>query len=158
VDVVAVLAAQPVRLLANMKPEARRFVKLLGFDPDHTGNAAALQVYETASLRAASYPNLLADDMPALAVRIHLAAYGHRRGEADAQLVRLARAWCQNLPRLKAGGHAKWRDLEISLPAPGPGWHYAIPAARELARCTPDATLPPAAACGAQERLLGLCE
>jgi TRAP-type uncharacterized transport system substrate-binding protein len=158
VDVVVLLAAQPVRLLANMKPEARRFVKLLRFDPAHASSAAALQVYETTSLRAASYPNLLAEDMPALASRVHLVAYGHRRGEADALLVRLARAWCQNLPRLKTDGHAKWRELEISLPPPGPGWYYAIPAARELARCATGNPAPPTAACGLQERLLGLCE
>lgn len=159
VDVVVLVAAQPARLLANMKPEARRFIKLLKFDAAHPSSAAALRIYGAATVRVASYPNLLAEDMPGLAARIYLVAYGHRRGEDDAQLARFARAWCQNLPRLKAEGHPKWREIELALPDLKPGWHYAKPAARELARCTGGVPASLSAdTCSQQERVLGLCE
>ena len=48
-----------------MKPEARRFVKLLKFDATRPESAAALRVYRVATLRQASYPNLLGEDIPA---------------------------------------------------------------------------------------------
>lgn len=159
VDVVVLVDGQPAKLLANMKPEARRFIKLLKFDASHPSSAAALRIYGAATVRAASYPNLLAEDMPGLAARIYLVAYGHRRGEDDAQLVRFARAWCQNLPRLKAEGHPKWREIELALPDLKPGWHYSKPAARELARCAGGVPAPLSAdTCSQQERVLGLCE
>ena len=157
VDVVAVVGAEPARLLADMKPKARDFVKLLKFDPAHPGATAGLRLYGATTVHAASYPNLLTEDTAGLAVRIYLAAYGLRRGDYDAQLARLARAWCQNLPRLKAEGHPKWRDVELAMPELASGWHYARPAARELARCSGTAPLP-AETCSLQGRVLGLCE
>ncbi|HZV53681.1 MAG TPA: TAXI family TRAP transporter solute-binding subunit [Rhodocyclaceae bacterium] len=135
VDVVAILADQPTKLIANMKPEARRFVRLLKFDASHPRSAAVLQTFSAATIRATSYPNLLAEDMPALASRIYLVAHGYRQGEDDELLARLARGWCQNLPRLQAEGHAKWREVEIGLPALKPGWQYAPPSAQEIAFC-----------------------
>lgn len=159
VDVVVLVAGQPARLLANMKPEARRFVKLLKFDAAHPSSAAALRIYDAATVRAASYPNLLTEDMPVLASRVYLVASGQRRGNDDAQMARFVRAWCQNLPRLKAEGHPIWRDVELAMPGLKPGWHYAKPAARELARCTGGIPAPLSAdTCSQQERVLGLCE
>lgn len=156
IDVVAVLGDQPVPLLAAMKPEARRFIRLLRFDPDHAASAAVLGVYDAASLRSATYPNLLEEDQPTLAVRLYLAAHGARTGEDDARLVRLADAYCQELPQLKAEGHSRWRELPPGLPRLAPGWHYAGSGTPELARCmgltepVPDTCLP-------QEQALGLC-
>jgi TRAP transporter TAXI family solute receptor len=42
-DVVAVIAGQPAKLLVDMKPEAREFIKLLKFDPNHAASKAALR-------------------------------------------------------------------------------------------------------------------
>lgn len=156
IDVVAVLGDQPAPLLAAMKPEARRFVRMLRFDPEHAASASVLRVYRTSVLRAASYPNVLAEDQPTLAVRLYLVAHGPRTGEDEARLRRLAGAYCQGLAHLKADGHAKWRDLDPGLPPLAPGWHYAASTTRELARClgvtaaVPDTCLP-------QEQALGLC-
>jgi TRAP-type uncharacterized transport system substrate-binding protein len=159
IDVVVLVSHQPARLLAAMKPEARRFVKLLRFDASQPGSAAALRIYGASTVRATSYPNLLSEDVPSLATRIYLVGYAARRGESEAQLARVARAWCQNFARLKAEGPALWRDMELAPPELRPGWHFAKAAARELALCaggTPAAL--PADTCSQQERVLGLCE
>src|SRR5438067_13165645 len=56
IDVVAVVAGQPAKLLVDMKPEARQFIKLLKFDPNHAASKAALRIYFPATVRASSYP------------------------------------------------------------------------------------------------------
>lgn len=158
VDVVAVLAEQPAKLLADMRPEARRYVKLLRFDAAHPSAAAIQGVYGASSLRPASYPNLLSDDLPAVSLRTYLVAYSVRSGDLDAQLARFTRTLCQNLPRLKAEGHPQWHEVEIAHAALGPGWFYAKAAARELRRCTDASTAPQQGdVCSQQDRVLGLC-
>ncbi len=158
IDVVALLADQPAPLLANMKPEARRFIRLLKFDREHPTGEAVQRVYGVSALRAASYPNLLGEDVPTLAVRLYLVAGGQREDEDGERLRRLVGAYCQELPRLKSDGHPKWRELDPGLPALAPGWHYAKATAAGLARCMgvaenaiPDTCLP-------QEQALGLCD
>ncbi len=157
VDVVAFVAAQPDRLLAEMKPEARRFVKLLRFDPAFPRSAEALKIYTAAAVRAASYPNLLGEDLPALSLKTFLVSHGHRSAENDALLGRFAASWCQHLPRLAADAHPALKGLLPGLPELPPGWNYSPVAAREIARCAGVAA-PVADTCGAQERILGLCE
>lgn len=157
IDVVALLADQPAPLLANMKPEARRFVRLLRFDREHPTAAVVSRVYGTTVLRKSSYPRLLDEDVPALAVRLYLAVHGKVQGDYARQLHIIAGSYCRELPRLKASGQAKWREVAPGLPALVPGWHYADIGTPELARCLglasneiPDACLP-------LEQALGLC-
>lgn len=157
IDVVALLADQPAPLLANMKPEARRFVRLLKFDREHPTAAVVSRVYGTAVLRRASYPRLLDEDLPTLSVRLYLAVHGEAHGEYARQLHRIAGGYCRELPRLKSAGQAKWREVAPGLPALVPGWHYADVGSPELARCLglasneiPDTCLP-------MEQALGLC-
>ena len=64
VDVVIVVAGQPTKLLADMKPEARQLIKLLKFDASRPESQAALKTYFAATVRATSYPNLLAGTCP----------------------------------------------------------------------------------------------
>jgi hypothetical protein len=155
VDAVAIVAPQPAKLLADMKPEARRFVKLLKFDAAHPSAAAALKVYSAATAAAASYPSLLQADLPALAVKIYLVASGHK-DRSEAVLSRLAGAWCKNLPRLKAEGHPKWGNIELSLQGLAPGWAYARPVEREMRACL-EGKRPPPEPCTPEDRTLGLC-
>jgi TRAP-type uncharacterized transport system substrate-binding protein len=157
IDVVALLADQPAALLANMKPEARRYVRLLKFDREHPAAAIVSRVYGTSALRASSYPNLLDNDVPALAVRLYLVVHGEPAGEDAQRLRRLAAAFCQEMPRLRVDGHPRWRDVVPGLPALVPGWHYSETGTPEVARCLgvagneiPDACLP-------TEQALGLC-
>lgn len=180
VDVVALLAEQPARLLADMRPEARKYVKLLRFDAAHPTAPAALRVYKTAALHPASYPNLLSDDLPAVAQRTYLVAHMQRTAEMEEAVSRLTRALCANLARLKGEGHPLWReveltgklslqipsaegrpqirDLELSEPELAVGWYYAKAAQRELRHCSDTTAVPVGGeVCTQQDRVLGLC-
>ena len=167
VDVVVIVAGQPAKLLADMKPEARQLVKLLRFDATNAASKAALDTYVNATVRAASYPNLLAEDLPGLAVQAYLVTYDYNREGTIGTMTRFARSLCQNFPTLQAKGHPKWREVQLALPALKTGWSYYPPMQRELARCIAAAPAPAAAAapprastgkaCSQQERVLGLC-
>ena len=152
VDVVALVAPQPARILADMKSEARRFVKLLKFDPKHAGTSGALKVYSPRIIPAAIYPNLLDEDLPVLAVKIYLVSHGRN----DVLQSRFANAWCQNLERLRAEGHPGLSALELALPPLATGWHYSRPFERELSACV-EGKRPPAESCSQEDRALGLC-
>lgn len=152
VDVVAVVAPQPARLLADMTPEARRFVKLLKFDPRHPGAGGALKIYSATTVPAANYPNLLDQDLSALAVRTYLVSHGRN----DVLLARFANAWCQNLPRLRAEGPAGLRSLELAPQPLAAGWLPSRSFEREVAACIAGKRAP-AESCSQEERVLGLC-
>src|SRR3954464_11752863 len=67
IDVAVVAAGQPAPILANMKPEARKLIKLLKFDPAHPSSKAPLTIYAPATVRASSYPNLVTEDFTTVA-------------------------------------------------------------------------------------------
>jgi TRAP transporter TAXI family solute receptor len=165
VDVVAVIAGQPAKLLVDMKPESRKLIKLLKFDPGHASSEAVLKTYFSTSVRASNYPNLLTEDLPALAVKAFLVTYDFQVQGAGNHLRNLARSLCQNFSLLQEKGHPKWRDVELALPDLGRGWFYYGPTARELRSCIaadarPGLSLKSSAykACSQQERILGLCK
>ena len=160
VDVVAVIAGQPAKLLADMKPEARQLIRLLKVDASHPSTQAALKTYFTATVRASSYPNLLTDDLPGFAVKAYLVTYDYNLKGTKDSLTRFARSLCDNLPVLQEKGHPKWREVALSLPDLGRGWFYYPPTAKELRACIASksaARMPPARSCTQQERVLGLC-
>lgn len=156
IDAVAIVAPRPVKLLANMKPEARQFVKLLKFDASHPSAAAVLGVYGAATAAAANYPNLLEVDHPSLAVKIQLVASTHGQ-KSNAILSRFTGAWCNNFARLKATGLPQWAEIQPSLPNLAPGWTYARVVERELRACLAGER-PPPEPCVLEDRSLGLCE
>ena len=163
-DVVALVLGQPAKLLADMKPESRRLIKLLKFDPNHSSSKAVLKTYFSASVRASSYPNLLTADIPGLAVKAFLVTYNFRLKDTESHLRNMARSLCQNFPMLQEKGHPKWREVELALPDLGRGWFYYEPTAREIRSCLSGApplqtrVKPlPVQACAQQERLLGVC-
>ena len=165
VDVVAVVAGQPAKLLVDMKPESRKLIKLLKFDPAHVSSAAVLKTYFAANVQASNYPNLLTADIPGLAVKAFLVTYDFQLKETEDHLRGLARSLCQNFLTLQEKGHPKWREVEMKLPDLGRGWFYYRPTTRELKSCVPKALKPetqvkstPAKACPQQERILGLCQ
>lgn len=158
VDVVVVVAEQPTELLANMKPEARQFIKLLKFDATAPTAASALRLYDATTVRATSYPNLLDEDLPALSTTLYLTTYGPRRNEDNARLTRFAKAWCQQLPHMKNEGAPLWHQVELAPAELKPGWHYAKTAVQETAACSGSTVPLPAPTCSQQERVLGLCQ
>ena len=138
VDVVSLVAGQPAPLLSGMKPEARKFVKLLRWSPRHPASERVYSKYRPMTVRSRSYPNLLAEDLPALGVRTVLIANDHESKTLRDALARLARSLCRNLPALQQGGHPKWREVSASLPDLGPGWVYHPATAKEINLCIAD--------------------
>jgi uncharacterized protein len=168
VDVVVVVLGQPAKLLVDMKPEARQLIKLLKFDPDHPASKAALNTYFPATVRQSSYPNLLSEDLPGLAVKAFLVTYDYKMHYTIDHLTKFTRSLCRNFAQLQSEGHPKWREVQLALPELGRGWLYYPPMAREMRNClaggpepvkaTRSKTAAPAApVCTQQERLLGLC-
>jgi TRAP transporter TAXI family solute receptor len=160
IDVVAVIAGQPAKLLVDMKPEARNLIKLLKFDPSRPESRAALKTYVSATVRASSYPNLLSEDLPALAVKAFLVTYDFSLKTTEDSLRRFARSLCQNFTVLQEKGHPKWREVELALPDLGRGWVYYPATTNELRTCIAARTKPkavPVRACSQQEQVLGLC-
>lgn len=151
VDVVVVAAGQPAPLIANMKPEAQKFIKLLKFDPRHPSAKQPLTVYEPATVRATSYPNLLTEDFTTISVGAFLVTYDYNLKGTVESFRSFGRALCQNFEKLQEQGHPKWREVKMSLPELGQGWVYYPPTARELRACMPKKR------CSNEERILGLC-
>lgn len=164
IDVVAVVAGQPAKLLVDMTPESRKLIKLLKFDPNHSTSAAVLKTYFAATVLAKNYPNLLAADTPGLAVKAFLVTYDFRLKDTENDLRNMTRSLCQNFSTLQEKGHPKWREVEMALPDLGRGWFYYPATAREIRACIAGTAKPgmpvkpkPAKDCSQQERVLGLC-
>lgn len=112
-----------------------------------------------ANVLAANYPNLLAEDVPSVAVRAYLVTYDYKlRGTLD-HLRRFGQSLCQNFAQLQTQGHPKWREVELRLPELGQGWTYYATTERTLRACIANLRNPkPVRACTQQERILGLCK
>lgn len=162
VDVVVVAAGQPAPLIANMKPEAQKLIKLLKFDPDHPTSKQPLTVYSPAKVLATSYPNLLTADFTTISVGAFLVTYDYNLRDTVVHMARFGRSLCNNFATLQAQGHPKWREVQMALPTLPPGWTYYPATSREIRACLtkkPRALAPasPAKKCSAEERILGFC-
>src|SRR3982751_2357234 len=161
IDVAIVAAGQPAPIIANMKPEAQKFIKLLKFDPKHPSAKEAMNIYTAATLRQASYPNLLKEDVTTVAVGAFLVTYDFNLQGTVENLTRFARALCQNFSTLQAKGHPKWREVDLTLPPLNDGWTYYGPTTREIRACLAGQRTPagpkPSKSCSNEERILGLC-
>jgi hypothetical protein len=156
---VVVVAGQPAKLLVDMKPEARKLIKLLKFDPANPASAAAFKTYFPATIRASSYPNLLPADIPGAAVKAFLVTYDYKLAGSVERLGKFARSLCQNFLQLQAEGHPKWREVQLALPDLPRGWAYYPPMQRELKACIAEMqNKPPAPVCTQQAKILGLCK
>jgi len=161
VDVVVVASGQPAPIIANMKPEAQKFIKLLKFDPNHPSSKAALSVYAPATVQASSYPNLITENFTTISVGAFLVTYDYNLKGTVEYFSRFGRSLCQNFDKLQAQGHPKWREVNMALPDLPPGWTYYPPTTREIRACL--AKKPkivparPGRKCSAEEKILGLC-
>ncbi|MFL6570122.1 MAG: TAXI family TRAP transporter solute-binding subunit [Burkholderiales bacterium] len=162
IDVAVVAAGQPAPIIANMKPEAQKFIKLLKFDPDHPSSKRPLSIYASSTVRAASYPNLLTENFTTISVGAFLVTYDYKLQATTQYLVRFARSLCQIFNTLQASGHPKWREVDLALPALNKGWTYYPPTTRELRNCVAErakasARAKAAKACSSEEKILGFC-
>lgn len=166
IDVVAVVAGQPAKLLVDMKPEARELIKLLKFDGNHPASQEALKTYFPSVVRAASYPNLLTEDVPGIAVRAYLVTYDYNLAHTKFRLGQFAKSLCENFGQLQSAGHPKWKEVSLTMPALGQGWSYFPTTSQELSRCAqkqassaaPAKSARPATVCTTEQKILGLCE
>ena len=159
IDVAVVAAGQPAPIIANMKPEAQKFIKLLKFDPKHPSSKRPLSIYAPSTVRAASYPNLLTEDFTTISVGAFLVTYDYKLEATTSYLVRFARSLCQNFDTLQKSGHPKWREVSLALPELNKGWTYYPPMQRELKACIAGMqNRPPPPVCTQQGKILGLCK
>jgi hypothetical protein len=160
VDAVVIASGQPAPLIANMKVDAQKFVKLLKFDAAHPSAREVLKTYRAATVAAASYPNLIAADFTTPAVGSYLVTYDYEQRDTVDALSRFARALCQNFAALRAKGHPKWRSVELALPPLPAGWAYFAPTSNEIKACLAKEGKPVVRGeqkCSPEQRLLGLC-
>lgn len=163
-DVVVIVAGQPAKLFADMKPEARQYIKLLRLDDKAPETAQATKTYFPATIRSSSYPSWLTEDVPTLTVKAFLVTYDYNLQATKTYLNRFAQSLCVNFDALQGQGHPKWREVKMELPSLGKGWSYYPPMERELRTCVArraaapkPAPRPVAKECTQQERVLGLC-
>ena len=155
IDVVVIVGGQPMKLLADMKPEAKQLIKLLKFDATNPTSRDALRTYFAATIRASSYPNLLTEDLPGIAVKAFLVTYDYNLQQTVQYLTRFARSLCQNFSALQESGHPKWKDVDLSLPELGEGWSYYQPTAKQIRSCS--ARGAGGVALGKQPKFRGTC-
>ena len=86
------------------------------------------------TVRESSYPNLLTEDLPALAVKAYLVTYDFTLPATEGYLRRFARSLCQNFSTLQEKGHPKWREVELALPDLGRGWRLLSGGGQRAAR------------------------
>ena len=159
VDVVVVVAGQPAKLLVDMKPEAKALIRLLKLDPENPASKAALKTYFPVTVKASSYPNLITEDIPGMAVKAYLVTYDFNLAHTQLRLSQFARSLCQNFETLQANGHPKWKEVTLEMPQLGQGWTYFPATAREISRCVAAKPAPkPVRTCTTEQKILGLCE
>ena len=164
-DVVVIVAGQPAKLFMDMKPEAREFIKLLRLDDQAPEIMRATKTYFPATIRSASYPNWITEDIPTLTVKAFLVTYDYDLQMTQGHLNRFAEALCLNFDNLQNHGHPKWKQVKMELPPLGKGWSYYPPIERVLRACVvrraraarPAAPPPIVKECSQQEKVLGLC-
>lgn len=153
VDVVAIVGDQPLKLLADMKPEARRYIRLLKFDASHSSSKGVLNVYSPATIFSANYQNLLLEDHSTVAVTQYLVAYRRRVADTELSLRNFIRSWCTNSARMKVEGNVTWRtnavasDQEASRKLP----------TVDFGVCAKDSATKQPPVCEHEQRALGLC-
>ena len=162
VDVAVVAAGQPAPLIANRKPEAQKYIKLLKLGPAHVSSKQALSVYSHSTVKTESYSNLIKENFTTIAVGALLVTSNFDDPYTANNMVRFARSLCQNFATLQAQGHSKWREVTLSFPQLAPDWSYYQPATNEIrARlgrpAVGAAAKPGGKQCSAEKRILGLC-
>ncbi len=160
IDVVVVVAGQPAKVLSDMQAGAKDLIKLLKFDPNHARSKEALKTYVSTTIRQSNYPNLLTEDIPALAVKAYLTTYNYEQTSAATKyLGAFGKSLCENFNVLQSKGHPKWKEVKLELPPLGRGWAYYKPTTDELRKCgAPVKAASVAPVCTQQYKILGLCQ
>ena len=173
IDAVVIIAGQPAKLFADMKADARKFIKLLKLDEAAPETVRARKTYFPATIRAGSYQTWLPADVPSLTVKAYLVTYDYNLRSTVGDLSRFADSLCMNFDKLQASGHPKWKQVKLELPALNQGWRYFGPMEKRMRGCiaartasaasgatvaaTPAKPQAPVRPCSEQELVLGIC-
>lgn len=140
-DVLLMVDGEPSAWLSELSAQKRKGLRLLSLDPAFPQTRQVLQSFLPVRMSLpegwigpAGPTSGAGRTMPTLAVMSFLTTRAPPASDAD--LLRVARAWCQALPELRRSGHPKWRAAQPWLPlgVGGP----PVPGMREaLARCAP---------------------
>jgi TRAP-type uncharacterized transport system substrate-binding protein len=134
-DVVVLVATPPARLLAEMKPESRQYIKLLKVDRNHPSTRRVLAAYTPATISAAMYPNIVGADIPGFAVANYLVTSAAETGDSARSLSRFAESLCRNAGPMQRVANARWGDVPMTFPPLGNGWRYYPPTLDGLRVC-----------------------
>ncbi|MEP6872951.1 MAG: TAXI family TRAP transporter solute-binding subunit [Burkholderiales bacterium] len=139
IDAMVLVEAQPSAWLASLHPNTARGIRLLRLDRKQPEDRRVLQEFQTSVLR--SGPGIKrGEGIPTLATMSYLVVSG--KDDADAkQLTDMVRALCRELPRLRAGGHPKWRELQPSVNR-DTGWPVVAAGQSALKSCVSDRPAP----------------
>lgn len=168
VDVVVIVESQPAKIFAEMKPEAKQYIKLLQLQKWLPESKEALSRYRSSTILASSYPDFLTEDVEAFATESLLMTVDAKSEKNQQAILRFAQSVCQKMNILKKDGHAKWKDLSSDLVPSSINWTYYTPTKKILANC-PDNALPSSnkptpvvnpqsSNCTQNSRVLGLCQ
>lgn len=169
VDVAIIVVGQPAKLFNDMNPDLLQQIRLLRVDPNAAETTRAKQTYFPATIRAASYPAWLKDDVPTLTVKAFLVTYDYGLRDTVGNLNHFADSLCANFENLQEHGHPKWKQVKLELPTLVRGWKYYPPVEKHLRACLANrsaamsatavqAAQKPRSSCTDQERLLLLCK
>jgi hypothetical protein len=104
----------------------------LTLDPRHPADRRLLHSLGTPVARIQAGAKGAATTTPA--VMSYLVASGESSDGDAEQLAAMARALCRELPRLRASGHPKWRELQ-PLAQLDTGWPVVRPFQATVTRC-----------------------
>ena len=161
VDVVLIVAGQPVPTLTRLPREKREQIRFLELDDDDKAAKAALKTYVKAQLHLEAYGGATPASIPAIAVRSYLVTYALNQPWAATPLVRLVSSLCTGLPglqsRMSTTGHdSKWKEVRLEPTVnPGDNWQYLEATTRVLRRCAPARSTP---TCSPELKSFGLCQ
>jgi TRAP-type uncharacterized transport system substrate-binding protein len=132
IDAMVLVDAQPSAWLASLNPQTARGLRLLRLDRNQPEDRRVLKAFQTSVLRAG--PGIKkGEGIPTLATMSYLAVSG--KDDADSkQLTDMVSALCRELPRLRADGHPKWRELRPSVNQ-DTGWPVVASAQSVLKNC-----------------------
>jgi hypothetical protein len=142
-DVVLVVAAQPVKWLEALPRDVGASIRLLHAEPGHASTVRAVEDYLPARIRAGEY-RWLDGDVASLASMAFMVADPRADVRVRDEIAALAAAMCRRLPELRARGHPKWREVQPGLRLDA-GWRLWPPAQSAFDVCAANAVAGAAA-------------
>jgi len=155
-DVVVVVAGQPVPLFSGVEPGVEKYFKLLKLDPSAPASIKAMEAYPPAAIKATSYPNWLTQDMPTHSVKTLLVTYDYSQKDTRNSLLHFGQSLCRNFASLQKNGHPKWQQVKLDLPPLEDGQIYFGPTESVLRSCDSNKNRF-GKNCTLERKILGLC-